>query len=366
MDASGGLAVVHAPFPITGRTVVLLAEGCFSPLGSKTAACFLRYRRHQVVAVLDSTKAGMRAVDAIGFGGDVPVVGTLEKALPFGPEVALLGVAPRGGVLDERFKKIVIECLERGLDVISGLHQFLEEDEDIRAVLARSGAHVWDVRRSPETRLVASGKGCTTGARTVFIAGTDCNVGKMTCAYECAAAAERRGIRAGWAATGQTGIILRERGIAVDRVIGDFIGGAAEALVNLEGTDKDLVFVEGQGSIFHPGYAGVAMGLLFGVMPDDIIMCHEAGRTAVRGYDAAIPPMKEVIDLHERLFRHARRVRVSGIALNTMSLDAADARRAVGDLEDETGLPVTDPIRFGCDALIDAVTQPRRENGGGA
>jgi uncharacterized NAD-dependent epimerase/dehydratase family protein len=167
-------------------------------------------------------------------------------------------------------------------------------------------------------------------------------------------------MRAAWAATGQTGIILRGRGIAVDRVIADFIGGAAEELVNLEGRDRDVVFVEGQGSIAHPGYAGVTLGLLFGCMPDAMVLVHEAGRARYRRLDHALPPLRELIELYEALMRPWKASRVVALALNTAALADPDARRALDAAEGETGLPATDVVRFGCDRILRAIREALR------
>jgi uncharacterized NAD-dependent epimerase/dehydratase family protein len=337
--------------------VVLLAEGNFSVLGSKTAVCYLRYRRDDVVAVLDSSKGGRRVEDVVGFGGDVPVVSSVEEALSLDAEVAIVGIAPRGGQLDEALRRIVLESVRAGMDVASGLHTFLNADPDITRAAAAAGSRLWDVREVSEVGTVANGKGCTTGAKVVLLTGTDCNVGKMTAAVELYNEAVRRGINAAWAATGQTGIMLRERGICIDRVIGDFMGGAAEELVNFEGSGKDVVFVEGQGALVHPGFAGVTLGLMFGVVPDCMILVHEAGRTHVRNTDVPMMPLKDHIDLHQRIMAPLRTSRVVAVALNTAALCPSDAADAVAHTRDDIGLPVSDPVRFGASEILDAVME---------
>ncbi len=325
-------------------------------LGSKTAVCYLRYRGDDVVAVLDSSQAGRRVEDVVGFGGNVPIVSSVEETLSCNPNVAIVGIAPRGGRLDETLRRIVLDSVRAGMDVASGLHTLLAEDSEIVETAKASGSKLWDVRRVPEAGVVASGKGCTTGAKVVLLTGTDCNVGKMTAAVELYDEASRRGLDAAWAATGQTGIMLRERGICVDRVIGDFMGGAAEELVNFEGRGKDLVFVEGQGALVHPGFAGVTLGLMFGVVPDCMVLAHEAGRTRVRNYDVPMMSLKDHIELHERIMTPLRRSRVVAVALNTATSDSqATAREAVAGVRAETGLPASDPVRFGASEILDAV-----------
>jgi len=352
--------ISFAPFPIEGRKVLLVAEGCFSVLGAKTAACFLRYRTDQVVAVLDSTQAGRTADEAVGYGGAVPVVGSVEEALARGVEVAIVGVAPRGGRLDPVSRRAILELARRGVDLISGLHVFLSEDEEIAEAARQGGARIWDVRRVEGLGTVGSGRGCTTGARTVLVVGSDCNVGKMTATYELFRALESSGARASWAATGQTGMILRGRGVAVDRVVSDFVSGAAEELVNYEGREAEVVVVEGQGSLIHPGYAGVTLGLMFGVMPDFLVLAHQAGRQWVRDYPVPIPPLEELLDLHLRVMAPLKAVEFVGVALNTYGLGEEEARQAVEEAARRTGLPATDPVRFGAGELVAPVLRRLR------
>jgi uncharacterized NAD-dependent epimerase/dehydratase family protein len=351
------MALNRAPFPLRGRKVVLLAEGKFSMLDSKTAVCYLRYRRDDVVAVVDSTKRGRRVQEFVGFGGDVPIVGHIEDALAYHPELAVVGVAPRGGRLDDELRGLVLECVRAGMDVASGLHTILNEETDIAEAARASGSTIWDVRRVPDTGVVSSGKGCTTGAKVALLTGTDCNVGKMTAALELFQEAEHRGINVAWAATGQTGILLRERGICIDRVVADFMGGAAEELVNFEGRNRDLVLVEGQGALVHPGFAGVTLGLMFGVVPDCLVLVHEAGRTRVRNTDVPMAPLGDHIDLHERIMEPLRRSRVVAVALNTAASDPATAAETVAGVREETGLPVSDPVRYGASEILDAVLE---------
>jgi len=185
--------------------------------------------------------------------------------------------------------------------------------------------------------------------------GSDCGVGKMTVTVELARAARGAGWRAEWAATGQTGIILRGRGVAVDRVVADFVGGAAEDLVNEEGRDADVVFLEGQGSITHPGYAGVTLALMYGAMPDALVLVHDATRARYKRLERAIPPLPELVALYEDLMRPWKPARVAAVALNTSALDPVAARHAVDAAAAGTGLPATDAVRFGCAPVLSFV-----------
>lgn len=353
----------RAPFEL--RNVLLLADGDLSTFGAKTAVCYLRYRGDAVTAVLDRATAGRRVPGVLGFGPDVPIVATVGEAAALGAETAVIGIAPRGGQLGAALREQVLECIGAGLDVVAGLHTLLGDDEEIRTAARASGSRLWDVRRVPESSAIGTGRGCTTGARTVLTVGSDCNVGKMTTTVELYDEAVRRGVSVAWAATGQTGILLRGRGVAVDRVIVDFIGGVAETLVNEEGRDHDLVIVEGQGSLVHPGFAGVTLGLMLGVAPDCMVMVHAAGRERVGDSDVVMPPLADLVALHEAVMAPHKRSPVVALAVNTAGLDAAQARAAVARAADDTGLVAADPIRNGAAAIMDAVSdylESQKEN----
>jgi uncharacterized NAD-dependent epimerase/dehydratase family protein len=295
--------------------------------------------------------------DVLGVDCDAPVLATIEEALRARPEVAVVGVAPTGGVLDGLDRAAIAQCLRAGVDVVSGLHAFLDDDPELRALARASGARLWDVRRVPEARLVSGGAGCRTGARVVLTVGSDCGAGKMTVALELERAAKSRGLRSSWAATGQTGIILRGRGVPVDRVVADFVGGATEALVNLEGEGAEVVFVEGQGALMHPGYGAVMLGLLYGSMPDAMVLVHVPGRTHYKRLTIPIPPLAEIIAGYEAMMRPYKRSRVVALALNTSALGPSGARLALAAARDETGLPAADVVRFGAGAVLDALRE---------
>jgi uncharacterized NAD-dependent epimerase/dehydratase family protein len=348
-------ALVHAPFALEGRRLLLLADGSFAPHDAKTAVCIAMYRPHDVVAVLDATRAGRTVRDALGFGGDAPIVATLDEGLARRPEVAIVGIAPAGGEIDAATRAHVAGCLRAGLDVASGMHVFLADDPELAALARASGARVWDVRRVPEARVVSDGRGCTTGAKVVLTVGTDCSVGKMTVTVELERAARASGLRSAWAATGQTGILLRNRGVPVDRVVADFVGGVTQALVDVEGRDADVVLVEGQGAVTHPGFAGVALGILYGAMPDAMVLVHDAGRARYKRFDAVIPPLADVVALHEALMRPYKASRVAAIALNTRALGVDEARHALARAHEATGLPAFDVVRFGAQPAWEVV-----------
>lgn len=339
-----------------GRRLVLLAEGLFSPEGAKTAVCTVRYRGEEVVAVLDSTRAGKTVAQVLGFGPDAPVVGTMREALRERPDQLLIGIAPMGGKLPDEWKAVILEAIEAGLDVASGLHTFLLDDPEIAAAAKRKRVEVVDLRRPPDDLSLPAGANRRWKARVVLTVGSDCNVGKMTTTTELALALRRRGVDAQWAATGQTGIFLRGKGICVDRVISDFVAGASERLV-VEATEgAEVVIVEGQGSLLHPAYSSVTLGLMHGTLPDAMVLCHKPSRKTIRGNGTvAIPTYRRLVEIYEEAMGWLKAAPVVAISLATYDLPEKAAREAVERARRSTGLPATDPVRFGAEPILDAV-----------
>jgi uncharacterized NAD-dependent epimerase/dehydratase family protein len=244
-----------------------------------------------------------------------------------------------------------------GMDVEAGLHTVLTDDPELVALAARHGRSLFDLRVGPSDLDVPVGpysRSPTT--RVVHSVGSDCAIGKMTATLELDRTARGRGIASVFVATGQTGIAITGWGIAVDHVISDYIAGAAERLVGEGATRGDLLFLEGQGSLYHPAYSGVTLGLLHGSAPDVLVLSHLAGATAIDGYETVrIPPLTEVIALYEAVCRPVRPAPGAAVALNTRHLDVDGARRAIAETEDACGLPTDDPVRFGSDRLLDAI-----------
>ena len=330
---------------------LILAEGFSAdPHYGKTMRGVLRYRRDAVVAILDSARAAGDTEDG------VPVVQTLDEALGFEPNTALVGVAPQGGRFPPAWRDLLRGSIERGLDVENGLHEFLADDPELRDLAVRHEVELRDLRRPPADVSTATGANLAVPATIVLTVGSDCAIGKMTVALELDLEARRQGRASVFVPTGQTGIAIAGWGISVDAVVADFIAGAAERLV-VEGAARggELLWVEGQGSILHPVYSGVTLGLYHGSVPHLLLLCHEAGRTEIEGAGGGphpIPPLRELVELHERIALPARPARVAAIALNTRSLDEAGAHAAIAAAEEETGLPADDPVRFGAGKLL--------------
>jgi uncharacterized NAD-dependent epimerase/dehydratase family protein len=334
------------------KRYLVLAEG-FSgdPHHGKTARGVLRYRRDDVVAILDSKRAG--EIEA-----GLPVVGTVEEALPLGPTTALVGVATQGGRFPPEWIELIRACVERGLDVENGLHVFLGDDPELVELARQRGTELRDLRRPPADLSTVTGENLRVDARIVLTVGSDCAIGKMTVCCELDLEARRRGLRSVFVPTGQTGIAIAGWGISVDAVVSDFLAGAAERLVVEGGERGDLLWVEGQGALLHPLYSGVTLGLMHGSVPHAYVLCHEAGLTEleVDGHHP-IPPLPELVELHERISLPVRPARVVAVAVNTRTLDDAAARAAVDEAAEETGLPADDPVRFGPGRLLDAVLE---------
>src|SRR5207249_5827407 len=239
------------------------------------------------------------------------------------------------------------------------LHVFLTDDVELSDLAARHGVELRDLRRPPTDRSTATGANLEVPATIVLTVGSDCAIGKMTVSLELDLEARRRGVKSLFVPTGQTGMAIAGWGIAVDAVVADFLAGAAERLV-VEGRARggELLWVEGQGSLVHPVYSGVTLGLYHGSVPHLLVLCHEVGRTEIEGAGGGphrIPPLRELVRLHEDLALPARAARVVAIALNTRSLGEEEARAAIAAAEEDTGLPADDPVRFGAAKLVDAV-----------
>ena len=343
------------------RRVAILAEGKFNWQDAKTAVGILRYSSDQVVCIIDGANAGRDAAavlgDPSGPGKGVPVVADVEAALSYQPETLIIGIAPIGGRLPPAWKAELLTAISAGLDITSGLHQFLGDDPELAQAAASHGVTIWDVRRPPDALAmrISENRPHRPGSHVIYFCGTDCNVGKMTVSLECAREAQRRGLSAVFAATGQTGIMIEGSGIPADRFISDFLAGGVEAMV-LDLADRfDWVFVEGQGSLIHPAYSPVTLGLLHGAAPDLLILCHEAGRTHIRQYQVPIPPLTRVRAIYEEAAGWLKSAPTVAVALNTYGLSDEAARKAISETERETGLPTDDPVRYGAGALLEAI-----------
>jgi len=310
------------------------------------------YSPHPTAAILDSERAG-------GAYEGIPIVASVEQALPYAPTTALVGVATQGGRFPPAWRDLLKASIAAGLDVESGLHEFITDDLELVELAARDGVELRDLRKPPADLNVPTGENLEVPAKIVLTVGSDCAIGKKTVAIELDREARQRGLKSVFVPTGQTGIAIAGWGIAVDAVVADFLAGAAERLV-VEGAARggELLFVEGQGSLVHPAYSGVTLGLMHGAAPHAYVLCHVPGTTSVEGYpDHPLPALTELVELHQRASLPVRPARVAAIALNTRGLDEDEARAAAAAVEAETGLPADDPVRFGGATVLDALLQ---------
>ncbi len=335
---------------------LLYAHDQFGTPSAKTAHSVIRYSAPHVAAVLDRRRAGERVHDVLGFGGDIPIVDTVADGVICGADALLVGIAVAGDGLPAELRVAIGQAIEHRLEIWNGLHGFVAEDPDLGPLAARLGVRLHDVRRPPDELPVGAGRVRELEQTVVLAVGTDANIGKMTVMLQLRDVLASRGVRTAFAPTGQTGIFIEGWGICVDAVIADFIAGAAEAVTIRAAQNADIVLVEGQGSILHPGYSGVSLGLLHGSLPHALIACHQPSRTTFRHNSwLQIPPLKTVIDLHEAMANPLRQTKTIGISLNTSDLSDRDARAAIDRAAGETGLPAVDPVRFDPSPLVEAV-----------
>jgi uncharacterized NAD-dependent epimerase/dehydratase family protein len=336
---------------VSAKKYLVLAEGRSGDEHyGKTMRGIVQYGPHPVVAILDSTRAGE------SYEG-IPIVATVQDALPLEPTTAAVGVATQGGRFPPAWRELLKDSIRAGFDLESGLHEFIGDDPELSALAEEHGVELRDLRKPPPDLNVPTGENLQVPATIVLTVGSDCAIGKKTVAIELDRAAQRRGLRSVFVPTGQTGIWIAGWGIAIDAVVSDFLAGAAERLV-VEGAARggELLWVEGQGSLVHPAYSGVTMGLMHGAAPHAYVLVHKARATHTEGYpEHPLPPLPELIELHERASLPLRRAKVAAVALHTGALDEEEARAEIARVGEEIGLPADDPVRFGADRVLDAV-----------
>jgi uncharacterized NAD-dependent epimerase/dehydratase family protein len=283
---------------------------------------------------------------------------SIAQAAAAGAKTMIVGVANAGGVLPDHWTAEIVTAIEQGMDIASGLHTRLGSKSEIREAAQRHGRSLFDVRQTEQS--FATGKGAKRPGLRLLTVGTDCSVGKKYAALALEKEMQARGLKADFRATGQTGIFISGRGVAIDAVVADFIAGAAEWISPAAEPDHWDV-IEGQGSLFHPSFAGVTLGLLHGAQADAFVVCHEPTRTKMRGVAHSLPTIQQVIDLTiacGSLTNPA--IRCVGIAVNTEALGEAEARAVLAKAASEHGLPATDPIRFGAGPLVDRLIEDFR------
>lgn len=329
---------------MSDRSWLVLADGYLKERNAKTAHGVIRYSQDDIAAVLDRDHAGRDISEVMPeLGRSAPIVASVADGLSFRPTSLLLGVATPGGWMPPEWRTWILEAIDGGLEIVNGLHTMLNDDPEFVEHAAARGVRLWDVRQPPPDIPLFSGKSLSIPQRVVATVGSDCAVGKKTTAIEIAAAGRAAGIATEFIATGQTGVLIAGKGIAIDRVVADFLSGAAEKLVLDAEPDSEVLIVEGQGSLWHPAYAGVTLGLLHGSAPEVLVLCHQAGREHIEEPPyTTLPPLEEMIATYEQMASTVRPAKVACISLNTRSLDRGAAQAAIEEIELRTGLPTGD------------------------
>ncbi len=279
---------------------------------------------------------------------------TLTEARDAGAKTLVIGVANRGGVISAAWKKVLVEALEAGFDLASGLHNLLRNEADLVAAAKKHGRSLHDVRIPSVQYPIANG--VKRSGKRVLAVGTDCSVGKMYTALALDAALKDKGLKSSFRATGQTGILITGEGVPLDAVIADFMAGSIEWLTP-DNDDDHWDVIEGQGSLFHVSYSGVSLALIHGGQPDALILCHEPTRQTMRGLpDYALPTLEQVRDTALTMARVANaNCQVVGISINTQHMTQAEADAYLAEVEERLWLPAVDPFRQGAARLADAL-----------
>jgi uncharacterized NAD-dependent epimerase/dehydratase family protein len=346
---------------LVDKNFVLFAEECFGLFTSKIAASLVRYTGDRCVAVIDSGQAGRTVQDVLGYGGAIPIVSRVEDALPLRPEVMVIGKGLHSADLPAAWKPHILAAVHNGLHLINSIHFRLLGDPDIARAVRAKGVTVWETKDAPPVRLSKS-RVLDLDTWIIHTCGSDANIGKKTAALEIWNEANRRGTPTGFAATGQSGMLISGHGIAIDGVPGDFMAGAVEQVVMEAAAGNEWVVVEGQGSLNHTAFSGVSLSILHGALPHALVFCHRLGAERVKVWDTPIIPIPELIRMNEELTVFERPAKVAAVSVNSAGYTEEDYLREAEKLEADTGLPVVDPIREGGAArLVDILRDHRLE-----
>ena len=314
----------------------------------------IRYRPDEVVAVIDREKVGSNCEEEVGVGGDTPVLANFNASLHLKPDTLVIGNATQGGFISEEYRQEIINAINAGCDVISGMHQFLNDDDDLRSRAEERGVQLIDLRMPPSPPHFPTGSWQNRKIPVLLIVGTDCDTGKMTTAWELSKRLKDRGRKIEFIGTGQTGILLSGSGVPIDAVKADFMAGEIEYLIDNVPNDTELIIVEGQGALTNQFYAGVTLGLMHGAMPDYMLMTHDPTRD-LDVTDFPMTTMKHVMDLHIDLMKSFKQSKFIGINLLTFAFDDQKALKIIEDSQKEFAMEATDLIRFGDKGLLDAI-----------
>ncbi|MCG8417955.1 MAG: DUF1611 domain-containing protein [Proteobacteria bacterium] len=342
------------------KKYILFADECFGLFTSKIAASLLRYRGDDCVAVIDGAQAGKTVEQVLGYGGAIPIVSNVAEALASGPEVLIIGKGLHSAELPGGWKKHLLEAMRNGLHIINSIHYRLASDPELARCARDNKITIWETKEPPDLPLNKA-RVLELDTFIVHTCGSDSNIGKKTAALEIFLEAKRRGIRCGFAATGQSGMLISGHGIAIDGVPGDFMGGAVEYSVLQAARGNEWVMVEGQGSLNHIGASGCALAILHGALPHALVFCHRLGLERSKVWNTKLIPIPELIRLNEELTVFERPAKTVAVSINSAGFSDEDFERERRALQESTGLPVIDPCRQGAGQLVDALLDYRRQ-----
>ena len=333
---------------------VILAINSFDYILSKTGNMLIRYQNESVVAIVDPINENKTAEHVLGWGGQIPVVRNVQNSLQYKPTHLIIGNAPQGGILDDLNRNEIIFGIKNRLNITSGMHYFLSKDKEILKLSKKYMIELKDLRKPRKNLSFSKQLWKKRKIPIMLIVGSDCDTGKMTTAWEITKALKDRNKKVEFLGTGQTGILLAEKGVPVDSIISDYIPGEIEHAINKFDYDLDLLVIEGQGALNNALYSGVTLGLIHGSMPDFLVMTHEPKRK----YDVAgnkIPPLSNLIKLHYDLLELFKKSKFLGVNLLTLKISKSEAISTFKKLESELKLPVNDIVRFNGSNIIDKI-----------
>lgn len=337
--------------------VIIYAQDLFAGESAKTAIGFIRYGLCKTVGIIDKNLSGKFANEVLSDLPKIPIFDSLETAKQkrSDADVLLIGIATVGGEFPKNWIPDIKKAMQLKVNIVNGLHDYLSDIEELKVLSKKENVFIWDARKTNNNYQVANARLLDHPIEIVLTVGTDGAIGKMTVALELTKSAKKIGKNPKFIATGQTGMMISGEGIPIDAIKGDFMAGAVEGeLIRASKEKYDIAFVEGQGSILHPGWAGVTLALLHGSLPHKLILCHKAGRKYLKNTKVKIESLKQFIDIYEYLSLPMRKAKVVGIGLNTLGMDEKETKDAIKRAEDETSLPCDDVIKHGGDKLLKA------------
>ncbi len=337
--------------------VIVYAQSAFGGENAKTGIGFIRYGLAETVAIVDKNLAGKKANDVYNDLPPVNIYDSIESAKQHNPsaDILLIGIAVSGGSFPPEWIPDIKKAINLKINIVNGLHDFLADISEINNFAKEKNVFIWDVRKSERKFEIANTKILDYPMNVVLTVGTDGAIGKMTVSLELTKSAKKAGENAKFIATGQTGMMISGEGIPLDAIVADFMAGAVEEeVVKSAKEGYDIAFVEGQGSILHPGWSGVTLSLLHGCLPGKLILCHKAKRDFIKNTKVKIESLNQFIKVYEDLSLPIRKAKVVGVGLNTFGLTESLALDEIKKAEDETGLPADDVIRFGGEKLFKA------------